>query len=177
MKTIYADNNATTRIAPEVYEAMGPFFTAEYFNPSSMYEAARPAANAVAEARQSIATHLGVGDPGQILNHLGVKREVYQQFLHTPAPTPAYLERIGNAHKVRLIRAHFVDHVFDSGKIIGFQPGHHVKPHEILRDFNGAIHGHRLTMLAEKIDCAVFVPAAIAANLFYPYRKVSASSI
>ena len=44
MQIIYADNNATTPIAPEVVEAMMPFLTTEYFNPSSMYEPARHAA-------------------------------------------------------------------------------------------------------------------------------------
>jgi cysteine desulfurase len=34
---IYLDNNATTRIAPEVYEAMIPFLTEFYGNPSSAY--------------------------------------------------------------------------------------------------------------------------------------------
>ena len=38
---IYLDNNATTRIAPEVREAMLPFFDELYFNPSSMYEPAQ----------------------------------------------------------------------------------------------------------------------------------------
>ena len=54
MNTIYADNNATTRVAPEVYEAMVPFLTEDYFNPSSMYEAARGAADAIAQARGEI---------------------------------------------------------------------------------------------------------------------------
>ena len=67
MGTIYADNNATTRVAPEVYQAMIPFFTEDYFNPSSMYEAARSAAGAIARARQEIAGYLGSGDPNQIL--------------------------------------------------------------------------------------------------------------
>ena len=51
MSIIYADNNATTRVAPEVYEAMTPFFTEDYFNPSSMYEPARRTAQAMAQAR------------------------------------------------------------------------------------------------------------------------------
>jgi len=59
MKTIYADNNATTRVAPEVYEAMIPYLTADYFNPSSMYEAARSAAQAIAQAREVVAKALG----------------------------------------------------------------------------------------------------------------------
>jgi len=55
MKTVYADNNATTAVAPEVFEAMVPFFQRDYFNPSSMYEPARLTAHAVSEARQTIA--------------------------------------------------------------------------------------------------------------------------
>ena len=67
MRTIYADNNATTAIAPEVYQAMIPFFTEDYFNPSSMYEPARGTADAIARARKEIAGHLGVADPKEIL--------------------------------------------------------------------------------------------------------------
>ena len=63
MNIIYADNNATTRVAPEVVEAMTPFLTAEYFNPSSMYEAARPAAAAIKQARAEIARFFGLADP------------------------------------------------------------------------------------------------------------------
>ncbi len=67
MNIIYADNNATTRIAPEVNEAMSPFFTEIYFNPSSMYEPALAAAAAIDEARTSIARCLGGIDPKEIL--------------------------------------------------------------------------------------------------------------
>ena len=37
MKPVYVDNNATTRIAPEVLEAMMPYLTERYGNPSSMH--------------------------------------------------------------------------------------------------------------------------------------------
>jgi cysteine desulfurase len=67
MNTIYVDNNATTQVAPEVVEAMMPFLTAEYFNPSSMYEAAKPAARAIAQARKEIARQFNLADPQQIL--------------------------------------------------------------------------------------------------------------
>lgn len=67
MNTIYADNNATTRVAPEVYEAMIPFFTDDYFNPSSMYDPARATAAVVTDARKRIAGRLGAADPREIL--------------------------------------------------------------------------------------------------------------
>jgi len=67
MKIIYADNNATTPIAPEVYQAMVPFLTENYFNPSSMYEPARGTAQAIKQARQAVADFLGGVDPREIL--------------------------------------------------------------------------------------------------------------
>jgi cysteine desulfurase len=67
MSIIYADNNATTQIAPEVCRAMSPFFAEAYFNPSSMYEPARQTAQAMAQARMEIARHFGVVDPKSIL--------------------------------------------------------------------------------------------------------------
>jgi cysteine desulfurase len=67
MRTIYADNNATTAVAPEVYDAMAPYLTADYFNPSSMYEVAHRASEAVARARRSVAACLNAGSSKQIL--------------------------------------------------------------------------------------------------------------
>lgn len=67
MKIIYLDNNATTQIAPEVYEAMIPYFKENYFNPSSMYDPARETGRAVAEARKNIAECLGDVDTKEIL--------------------------------------------------------------------------------------------------------------
>ncbi len=67
MTNIYLDNNATTAVAPEVFEAMTPFFRDEYFNPSSMYETARPAKQAIDQARLTIARHLGAEHVSEIL--------------------------------------------------------------------------------------------------------------
>jgi cysteine desulfurase len=67
MRIIYADNNATTQVAPEVAEAIRPYFTEVYFNPSSMYEPARRAAAAMNEARRQIAGCFGLSDPKPIL--------------------------------------------------------------------------------------------------------------
>jgi len=67
MRTVYLDNNATTAIAPEVREAMEAFFTAEYFNPSSAYERASPAAQAIKRGRETVARFLGGVEPSEIL--------------------------------------------------------------------------------------------------------------
>ncbi|HIQ20919.1 MAG TPA: cysteine desulfurase NifS [Planctomycetes bacterium] len=66
-KLVYVDNNATTPVAPEVFEAMTPFLTTEYFNPSSMYEPARRTAVAMARARETVARCLGGVAPNQIV--------------------------------------------------------------------------------------------------------------
>ncbi len=67
MDVVYLDNNATTRVAPEVVESMAPFLEEHYFNPSSMYEAARVPADALASARTAIARHLGARHAREIL--------------------------------------------------------------------------------------------------------------
>ena len=58
-KLIYLDNAATTKTRPEVVEAMLPYFTEYYGNPSSVYEFATPSKKAIAEARETIAKSLG----------------------------------------------------------------------------------------------------------------------
>lgn len=59
MKTIYLDNAATTQTYPEVLDAMLPFFTEHYGNPSSIYSFAGEASKAVDEARRTIASAIG----------------------------------------------------------------------------------------------------------------------
>ncbi len=59
MRLVYADNNATTRVAPEVVETMMPYLTERYFNPSSMYDAAREPGAAVDAARRTVARFFG----------------------------------------------------------------------------------------------------------------------
>lgn len=59
MKYIYLDNAATTRVLPEVLEAMAPYFTEYYGNPSSIYSFAGQSKNAMEEARATIAGILG----------------------------------------------------------------------------------------------------------------------
>ncbi|KSV58714.1 cysteine desulfurase NifS [Acetivibrio ethanolgignens] len=58
-KKIYLDNAATTKTRPEVVEAMLPYFTEKFGNPSSVYEFAGLSRTAVDEARAQIAKTLG----------------------------------------------------------------------------------------------------------------------
>ena len=54
-RTIYFDNNATTQVAPEVTEAMLPFFTTYWGNPSSMHTFGGQVAKYVDKAREQVA--------------------------------------------------------------------------------------------------------------------------
>ena len=64
---IFADNNATTPVVPEVVEAMHPYFGADFFNPSSMYEPALRVAGALKASRKTVADFLGGVDPSEVL--------------------------------------------------------------------------------------------------------------
>ena len=59
MKPIYLDNNATTQVAPEVLEAMLPFLTDRYGNPSSAYTFGGLVARNINDAREQAAAILG----------------------------------------------------------------------------------------------------------------------
>ena len=65
-KVIYMDNNATTRVAPEVVDAMMPFLTDCYGNPSSMHVFGGQIERSINEARESIAKLLGA-EPDEII--------------------------------------------------------------------------------------------------------------
>jgi cysteine desulfurase len=62
----YLDNNATTRIAPEVVEAMLPYLTEQWGNPSSAYTFGKKAGHAVAEAREKVAALINA-NPREII--------------------------------------------------------------------------------------------------------------
>ena len=66
MRTIYVDNNATTRVDPEVLREMLPYFSEYYGNPSSMHHFGGQVMEAVNRAREKVA-HLIGADPSEIL--------------------------------------------------------------------------------------------------------------
>lgn len=59
MNKIYLDHAATTPVKPEVLDAMMPYFTQNFGNPSSIYQVAQINKKAIDDARETIAKHLG----------------------------------------------------------------------------------------------------------------------
>ena len=64
---VYADNAATTPMSESVYEAMKPWLTEFYGNPSSLYRVGREAKRAITEARHKVARALNAADPSEII--------------------------------------------------------------------------------------------------------------
>lgn len=68
---IYLDNNATTKVAPEVFAAMKPYLTDSYGNPSSAHSLGRPMRTAVETARQQVADLLGANSSEIVFTSCG----------------------------------------------------------------------------------------------------------
>lgn len=64
---IYFDNNATTRIAPEVFEAMRPYLNELYGNPSSIHRFGSQVGKKIDEARAQVAALIGAADPVEVI--------------------------------------------------------------------------------------------------------------
>jgi len=67
MKDIYMDNNATTMVDPAVVEAMLPFFTEQFGNPSSLHSFGNKVGFALKEARKMVQTLLGAEHDSEII--------------------------------------------------------------------------------------------------------------
>ena len=75
METVYVDNNATTRVAPEVFEEMRPYFTELYGNPSSMHSFGGKASNKIKAARASVADLIGASPEEIVLTSCGTESD------------------------------------------------------------------------------------------------------
>jgi cysteine desulfurase len=64
---IYFDNNATTRVSPEVFEALRPYFSELYGNPSSIHRFGSQVGGKIAEARAQVAALIGAADPVEVI--------------------------------------------------------------------------------------------------------------
>lgn len=69
LASVYLDNNATTPVRPEVFEAMRPYLAVagDFGNPSSLHTAGQRARAALETAREQVAALLGAADPGEIV--------------------------------------------------------------------------------------------------------------
>ncbi len=74
-EVIYFDNNATTKIAPEVYEAMIPYLTEFYGNPSSIHRFGGQLAAKIEEARSQLAGLLGAQNSEVIFTSCGTESD------------------------------------------------------------------------------------------------------
>lgn len=66
-KFIYLDNNATSKVDEKVFEAMVPYLTEEYANPSSMYDFAKKSSDALKEARAEVKDFLNAQNEKEII--------------------------------------------------------------------------------------------------------------
>ena len=74
-KVVYMDNNATTRVAPEVLEVMLPYFSDLYGNPSSMHTFGGQVETAISEAREKIANLIGASSDEIIFTSCGTESD------------------------------------------------------------------------------------------------------
>ena len=91
MTTIYADNAATTKLSKTALEAMMPYLTDNYGNPSSLHTVGQNAAEALFKARKTVADCIGA-DPKEII-FTGGGSEADNQALLTAAESAHVRER------------------------------------------------------------------------------------
>jgi cysteine desulfurase len=74
-KVVYMDNNATTRVDPEVLEAMLPYHSELYGNPSSMHSFGGQVGRAISEARGKIANLVGASSDEIVFTSCGTESD------------------------------------------------------------------------------------------------------
>lgn len=115
-KTIYLDNAATTKTRPEVVEAMLPYFTEYFGNPSSVYEFSNPCKKAICHSREVIANALGAKTNEIYFTSGGTESDNWAII----ATAEAYTEK-GNHIITSKIEHHAVLHTCEYLKAKGFE--------------------------------------------------------
>lgn len=88
MSLIYLDNNATTRVLPQVAEAMQPWLYTLFGNPSSSHSVGQQAKEALMAARANVAKFIGAS-PAEIVFTSGATESNHTAILHAIASLPA----------------------------------------------------------------------------------------
>lgn len=89
MRPVYLDNNATTRVDPAVVDAMLPYFTEQFGNPSSSHAFGARVGDAVKEARAKLATLIGAARDHEIVFTSGGTESNNAAILSAVAANPA----------------------------------------------------------------------------------------
>ncbi|MDA8232879.1 MAG: cysteine desulfurase NifS [Magnetospirillum sp.] len=119
MKPVYLDNNATTRVDPQVVEAMLPFFTEQFGNASSMHGFGASVGAAIRKARQQVQELIGAefdhevvftsggteSDNTAILSALETQRG-RDEIVTSAVEHPAVLSLCEHLEKTRGVRVH-----------------------------------------------------------------------
>ena len=117
MTTIYADNAATTKLSKTALEAMMPYLTDNYGNPSSLHTVGQNAAEALFKARKTVADCIGA-DPKEII-FTGGGSEADNQALLTAAEIGA---RKGKKHIISdVIEHHAILHSLKRLEKMGYE--------------------------------------------------------
>jgi cysteine desulfurase len=91
MKTIYFDHAATTPVDPRVLEAMLPYFSRSYGNPSELHRLGREARTAVEQARAQVAAVLGAGEKEIVFTSGGTEADNLALFGYLGRFQPGHL--------------------------------------------------------------------------------------
>ena len=91
---VYLDNAATTALYPEVYEAMKPYLSEFYGNPSSIHATGRKARAAIEQARKTIARLVGASAAEIIFTSGGTEAD--NIFLQGIAPSMPPCNKLTN---------------------------------------------------------------------------------
>src|SRR3989441_7572124 len=85
MHRVYFDNNASTPVLPEVFEAMGPYFGEHFGNASSIHHHGQETRAAVERARESVAVLVGCRAAEIVFTSGGTKGDNLGVFWLSPA--------------------------------------------------------------------------------------------
>lgn len=120
MDRIYLDNAATTTLDPQVLEAMMPYLTEKFGNPSSIYSYGRETRLAIEQARKSVASNLGA-KPAEIfftsggtessntVLHAAIFNLGCKQIISSPIEHHATLHTVEHLAKTAGVALHFVN--------------------------------------------------------------------
>ncbi|GAA0529955.1 cysteine desulfurase [Rhizomicrobium palustre] len=164
MRWAYFDNNATTRTAPEVVEAMLPFFTGSFGNPSSSHDFGKAAAVAMSGARRQVQTLIGAEHEQEIVFTSGA----------TEANNAALLQALRREDRNEVIVS-TVEHPAILGVVADQEKHHGVIVHRIGVDGRGRLDMVALTRVLSRRTALVSVMwANNETGTIFPVAEIAA---